>query len=429
MQKSMKQMFLAVLILPVMAVLVHAQGANDWPQWRGQDRDGICKETGLMKTWPKEGPALAWKADDIGGGYSTPSVANGKIFGMSYQSDNETVWALEEKSGKKLWETKLADKGKVGYNEGSRCTPTVDGNNLFVVGVSGDIASLDSISGKIIWKKNFKTDFKGKMMSGWGFSESPLVDGDKVLFTPGGDENTMVALNKTNGDLIWGAKVEGGGGAGYASIVKSKAAGIDQYITWLGKCIIGVDAKSGKLLWRYSANANGTANIPTPIIKDDLVFCSTGYGKGTSLVRLAKKPDGGIDAKEVYYLAEKKNEIQNHHGGMVLLGDKVYFGTGHNNGIPCCLDLNTGKVVWKEEKRPGTGSAAVLYADGMLYFRNQDGTMNLLEASPSGYKLVSSFKLPENSGKPSWPHPVIANGRLLIRDQGKLLAFSIKQAQ
>lgn len=427
MKKSIRKFVMALFVVPCLALSANAQGF-DWPQWRGPDRDGVCKETGLMKSWPKEGPAVAWKAADIGGGYSTPSVAKGKVFGMSYQGENETVWALDEKNGKKLWETNIGQKGKVGYNEGSRCTPTVDGDSLYVVGVSGDIAALNINTGKVLWAKNFAKDFKGKMMSGWGFSESPLVDGDKVLFTPGGDQSAMIALNKKTGATIWSTKVENGGGAGYASIVKSKAGGVDQYITWLGKCIIGVDAKSGNLLWRYSANANGTANIPTPIVKDDYVFSSTGYGSGTSLIKL-NKSSSGFEAKEVFYLNGKKTDIQNHHGGMLLLGDKVYMGTGHNNGIPCCLDMMTGDVVWKEEKRPGTGSAAIVYADGMLYFRNQDGTMNLLEASPKGYKLVSSFKLPDASGKPSWPHPVIANGRLLIRDQGKLIAFSIKQAQ
>lgn len=415
---------------PLIAGNITAQGPYDWGQWRGPQRDGICRETGLLEKWPKEGLAIVWKTAGIGGGYSTPSVANGKIFGMSYQGDNETVWALDEKNGSKIWESKIATKGKVGYNEGSRCTPTVDGKNLYVVGVSGDVVCLESATGKIVWQKSFTKDFKGKMMSGWGFSESPLVDGDKVIVTPGADDAAIVALDKNTGKTIWASKIDAGGGAGYASVVISEAGGIKQYITWLGKCIVGVNAKDGKFLWRYGANANGTANIPTAIVKGDLVFCSTGYGKGTSLIRLVPDGKGGIEAKEVYYLKEQSKDIQNHHGGMVLLGDHVYFGTGHNNGIPCCLELATGKVVWKEEKeRKGSGSAGVLYADGKLYFRNQDGTMNLLEATTKGYNLLGSFKLAEPSNKPSWPHPVIANGRLIIRDQDKIFSYSVKAAQ
>ncbi len=429
MQKNLLRLALIVSFGSVIAANASAQGPYDWGQWRGPQRDGICKETGLLQTWPKEGPPLVWKTAGIGGGYSTPSIANGKIFGMSYQADNETVWALDEKNGTKIWETKIASKGKVGYNEGSRCTPTVDGKNLYVVGVSGDVVCLESAEGKILWQKNFAKDFKGKMMSGWGFSESPLIDGDMVIVTPGADDATLVALDKNTGKTIWASKVEAGGGAGYASVVISEAGGIKQYITWLGKCIVGVNAKDGKLLWRYGANANGTANIPTAIVKGDLVFCSTGYGKGTSLIRLIPDGKGGIEAKEVYYLKDQSKDIQNHHGGMVLLGDHVYFGTGHNSGIPCCLEMATGKVVWKEEKRPGSGSAGVLYADGKLYFRNQDATMNLLEATTKGYNLLGSFKLAEPSGKPSWPHPVIANGRLIIRDQDKIFSYSVKAAQ
>ncbi|MSR32153.1 MAG: polyvinylalcohol dehydrogenase [Gemmataceae bacterium] len=423
--------FWASLALTLSPVILLA-GPFDWPQWRGDARDGICKETGLLSSWPKEGPPLVWKTAGLGGGYTTPAIADGRILGMSYQGEEEVLWAREEKTGKELWKTKIASKGKVGHNEGSRCTPTVDGGVLYAVGLSGDLVCLNVQDGKTVWTKNYAKDFKGRMMSGWGFSESPLVDGDKLICTPGGDDAAVVALDKKTGNLLWSAKVPQGGGAGYASLVISEAGGIRQYITWLGKNIIGVSAKEGKLLWRYAGNANSTANIPTAIVKNDLVLSSTGYGGGaTSLLRLQADGKGGIEAKEVYKVTgeDPRNKIQNHHGGMVLLGDYAFFGMGHNNGIPCCLELLTGKLVWKEEKRPGSGSAAMLYADGKLYFRNQDGTMNLLEASPKGYNLISSFKLPEPSGKPSWPHPVIANGRLYIRDQDKLFCFSVKAAQ
>ena len=202
MQKNLLNLALIVSFGSVIVANASAQGPYDWGQWRGPQRDGICKETGLLQTWPKEGPLLVWKVAGIGGGYSTPSVANGKIFGMSYQADNETVWALDEKNGAKIWETKIAPKGKVGYNEGSRCTPTVDGKNLYVVGVSGDVVCLESNSGKILWQKNFVKDFKGKMMSGWGFSESPLIDGDMVIVTPGADDAALVALDKNTGKTI-----------------------------------------------------------------------------------------------------------------------------------------------------------------------------------------------------------------------------------
>jgi outer membrane protein assembly factor BamB len=397
----------------------------DWPQWQGQDRNAMSKETGLLKSWPKDGPPIAWKAKGIGGGYSTPSVAGGRVFGMGSRNNDEAVWALDEANGKELWSTSISPKlARVGYGEGPRGTPTVDGDKLYAVGVDGDLVCLETATGKEVWRTNYKKDLKGKMMSGWGYCESPLIDGKNLICTPGGDDATLAALDKDTGEVKWKAAVPNGGGSGYASIVVSEACGVRQYITLLRSCIVGVSAKDGKFLWRYDKVANGTANIPTPIVTGDMVFCSTGYGKGAALLHLVPTSEAGVKAEEVYFL--KGDVFQNHHGGMVLLGNHVYAGHGHNAGSPTCLELKTGKIVW-QEKGAGSGSAAIAYADGHLYFRHQNGVMSLVEAAPSGYKETGKFKLPDNSGKASWPHPILANGKLYIRDQDVLLCFDVKE--
>ncbi len=403
--------------------------AQDWPRWRGVNGQGISPETGLLKKWPSDGPPLLWRVDHLGMGYSTPTIAGGKIFGMSYDGQDEIVWALAEKDGKKLWSIKIAAANKrIGYNEGSRSSPTVDENRLYVLGTSGDLVCLETASGNVVWQKNLQKDFGGRMMSGWGYSESVLIDGEKVICTPGGDAAALAALNKKNGATIWKSSISNAGGAGYASPVVAEVGGVRMYITWLGKAVVGVNAKDGKFLWRYENPAGRTANIPTAIVKDDYVFCSSGYSPGGSGLIQLIPANGGIQAKEIYYL--EPNTFRNHHGGVILVGDHVYGGHGQNKGIHSCIEFKTGKIVWQENTRDinNKGSAAYLYADGHFYVRHQDGTMMLLKANPEKYDEVSRFKLPYDSGKPSWPHPVIAKGRLYIREQDVLLCFDVKDA-
>jgi hypothetical protein len=263
------------------------------------------------------------------------------------------------------------------------------------------------------------------MMSGWGYCESPLVDGERLICTPGGDDAALVALDRKTGEEIWRARVRDAGGAGYASPVVAEVKGIRMYITWLGSGLVGVRAKDGKLLWRYDRNHNTTANIPTPIVKGDLVFSSTGYGAGSALLRLVPDGKGGVKAKEQYFL--DGDTMQNHHGGMVLVGDHVYCGREHNQGYPTCVELKTGKIAWKQGRGPGSGSAAVLYADGHLYFRYDDNVMALIEATPKGYRLKSKFTLPDDTGRPGWQHPVIADGKLYLRGSTTLLCYDIKR--
>jgi outer membrane protein assembly factor BamB len=404
-----------------------ADNRPQWPQWRGPNRDSICTEKGLLTQWPAEGPKLLWQSKSIGLGYSTPVIANGRIYAMSWRGDQDGVWAANEADGNELWFTKIgeADK-KIGYPDGSRCSPTVDGNRLYALTANGDLACLDDQDGRIIWQTSFKKNFGGKVMSMWGFSESPLIDGDKLIATPGGADNTIVAFDKNSGSVLWRAKIADGGGAGYSSPVSMTVAGRKMYLSMLGKCLVAVDADTGAELWRYSKVSGRVANIPTPIIIGDHIFCTTGYSAyngGSALLKIV--PDsGGLRAQEIWHLGA--NQFMNHHGGVVLVNGHFYGGHGQNDGQLTCVEMSSGKVKYRV-RGPGKGSAAILYADGHLYYRYQDGTMALVKVNPNKEEVVSKFKLPNDSGKPSWPHPVICDGKLYIRDMDVLMCFDVKK--
>jgi outer membrane protein assembly factor BamB len=436
-------MYRAVLSLALTALLFSAGSAQDtppntdWAQWRGPNRDGVCTETGLLKEWPKDGPKLLWSAKEVnkgknvGTGYSSVAIASGRIYTLGDRDGKQHLICLDEPTGKALWATPFSPTWGDG---GPRCTPTVDGTRVYGMSPHGILVCAATEDGQILWKKDLKADFGGEMMSGWSYSESPLVDGDKLICTPGGKKTAMVALNKESGSVVWKCEIpwepewkSKHGGAGYASIVIANVGGIRQYITLFGQKLglVGVDASNGKYLWHYEKMANDTANIPTAIVQDDCVFASTAYGAGAALIRLVPDGNGGIDAKEVYFL--KANKLQNHHGGMVRLGDYVYGGHGHGDGKPFCLELKTGKFAWGPERGAGSGSAGVLYADGRLYFRYQDNTMALIEASPKSYNLISSFQLPKGTSPPGWQHPVIHGGKLFIRANDQLYCYDIKR--
>lgn len=401
-----------------------ARSEGGWPQWRGPNRDGISRETGLLNAWPESGPPITWKASGLGGGYSSVAVAGGRIFTMGKFGGETRLLAIGVEDGRIQWNT------AVGGGDAPNCTPTVDGDLVFAVSHGGDLLCAEAATGREVWRKNFSRDFGGKMMSGWGYSESPLVDGDRLIVTPGAPNAMMAALDKRTGNVIWQAAMPanvgsaGQDGAGYSSIVVSNAAGTKQYVQLVGRGVIGVDARNGNMLWGYNRVANGTANVPTPIVTGDFVLCSSGYGDGgTALLRLTGSR-GQINAQEVWY--KKSNELQNHHGGMILIGDHVYMGHGHNNGFPVCFDLKSGRDMWRPGRGPGTGSAAVVCADGNLYFRYENGEMALIEATPTAYKLKGSFKIGIKNGQ-SWPHPVIADGRLYLRDQQEMLCYDVRK--
>jgi outer membrane protein assembly factor BamB len=554
---------LALLFATGTALPAHAAETFDWPQWQGPDRNAMSKETGLLKEWPKAGPPLAWKISGLGGGDSTPSVAAGRIYGMSHRGGDEFVWALSEQDGKELWAVRIASAFTTSWpqsKEGPSATPTVDGDRLYVMGLAGNVACLQAADGKVVWQRHLMADFGGRMPM-WSYRESPLVDGDKVICTPGGDETTMVALNKLTGETIWKTFVparagetqnrdssanrpnvietdlllstldkdkngeisadelaaaptvllkldknqdgvisedevssasaapaaqgrrRGGGlmrmmkahsamdanenggldaaeiknavaslqridanrdgkltedevgmkhfgpqdtGAGYSSAIAIDLGGQRQYVQFLATTVAGVAAADGRLLWRYDKPANGMRlNISTPIYHDGHVFATSAYGAGGGLARLTQNASGEFAAEEVWF----SKSMENHHGG-VILHDGALFGAngGNGGGYLACLDFKTGEVLWNErdaDKRRVT-KGSVAFADGRIYYRTEEGPIVLIEPSRKEFVERGRFEQPERTDKPAWAHPVIANGKLYIRDQDTLFCYNVK---
>jgi outer membrane protein assembly factor BamB len=404
-----------------------APPGGNWPQWRGPLRDGVSTETGLLKQWPAAGPRRLFAAPGMGAGFSSVAIAAGRIYTMGDFRDGQHVLALDEENGRVLWSTRVGGRHDDEYG-GPRATPTIDGALLYTMDTDGDLVCLETVTGRERWRKSLTRDF-GAQTPGWMFAESPLVDGDRVVVAPGTRRAAMVALNKLTGAEIWRTAMPAIGSAGndspeYSSIVISNGGGVKQYVRLIGRGVIGVRASDGAYLWGYNRVANGTANISTPIVTGNMVFASTGYSTGGALLEIAPQPPGGATAHEKYFL--RPSTFQNHHGGMVLIGGYVYAGTGHRMGIPICLELATGKVMWGGDIRnAGSGSAAVTAADGHLYFRYENGVMMLIEATPRAYVEKGSFEIP-NVRNPSWSHPVIAAGRLYLREQDVLNVYAVK---
>jgi alcohol dehydrogenase (cytochrome c) len=634
--------------------------AADWPQWQGPNRDGKSADTGLLKQWPENGPPLAWRIDKLGGGDGGPAIAAGRIFVMSNRGDKEVVWALSEKDGSETWATPLGpafQQQPSQGREGPSCTPTVDGERLYVEGMGGKVACLQVQDGKIVWQRSLTEDFGGRRPM-WSYRESPLVDGDKVIVTPGGTDAILVALNKLTGATIWKAKMPdspagaseapggfggsrggpggpgsaggpgggrggsggagggsapgvtgtkdpglfssehfsmtafsckipngkylaklyfaetyqgitgpglrvfsfnvqgrefkdfdiwakaggpkrayietvpvevtngefrvvftpkvenpainaieilpqpeggapgttivrikagsaatftdssgniwqpdqgfeggmtnpmtggsggfggspgggqvgpggfgggrggpggfggfgGGGGAAYASPIAIDFEGQRQYVQLTARALIGVAASDGKFLWRYDKPANGMGlNCSTALSYDGMVFASSAYGAGGGLVKLSKDADGVIKAEEVY----ATRDMQNHHGGMILLDGYLYGASGGNEGgALVCLDFKTGKVLWDQRATVGRrAKGSLAFADGLLYYRMEDGTIVLIEPDPKQYTERSRFQQPDRTRLPAWSHPVVANGKLYVRDQDVLFCYNVK---
>jgi outer membrane protein assembly factor BamB len=412
--------------VPVTGFAATGAPASDWPQWRGPERSGVSLESGLLKQWPAEGPKLLWQVNDIGDGYSTPSVVGTRIYLMSNRGmENEFVQALSTKDGTPLWTTRVGNVGNPNQNPPypkARSTPTVDKDFIYALGSDGDLACLETKSGKIRWQKNIRKEFGGQPGE-WAYAESPLVDGDVVVVTPGGAEATMVALNKKTGALIWKSAIPGGEPAGYASAIVVQGGGRKQYVQLLSKGMVGVDAKTGQFLWRYKEVAKGPAQYFTPVSDNGFVYCGA-LGVGGGLVRF--KPDGGgVAAEQVYF----ERGLPNGMGGAVLVGNYLY-GTEVGQKL-LAVEFTTGMVKWQVES---IGWASVAYADGLLYLHGINGEIALVEATPEAYRIKGRFTPPVQPKKKqvgpypegSFAYPVIANGRLYIRDLGTLWAYDIK---
>ncbi len=403
---------------------------SDWPQWRGPERNGVSHERGLLKQWPESGPKLLWQVNDIGDGYSTPAVVGNRIYLMSnHGMENEFVQALSTQNGKPVWTTRVGNVGNPNQNPPypkARSTPTVEGSFVYALGSDGDLACLEAKTGKIRWQKNLRKEFGGQPGE-WAYAESPLVDGDVVIVTPGGATATIVALNKRTGATIWKSAIPGGDEAGYASAIVVQAGGRKQYVQFLSKGIVGVDAKTGEFLWRYKEAAKGPAQYFTPVARDEYVYGGA-LGIGGALVRL-KSDGGGVAAEQVYFERGLPNGI----GGAVVIGDHLY-GTEIAGGELVAIEFATGKIKWKAES---IGRVSVAYADGLLYLHGLNGDIALVEATPEGYRekgRVTPPNQPQHKQVGQFPemafsYPVIANGRLYIRDLGTLWAYDVKASR
>jgi outer membrane protein assembly factor BamB len=391
--------------------------AADWPQWRGPNRDDVGKETGLLKHWPEGGPKLAWLNREAGLGYSSFSVVGGKLFTLGARGSTEFLIALSTKDGSELWATPVADLYKNGFGDGPRSTPTVDGERVYTLSGGGTLLCANVADGKMVWKANLQ-EFGGGI-PGWGYCESPLIEGEKVVCTPGGSKGAIAALDKKTGKLIWQSK-DFTDGAQYASIIAANHNGARQLIQLTQQSIVGVNAADGSVLWKTPFRGQ-TAVIPTPLFKAGQVYVTADYGVGCKSVRIGP-------GNEVTDLYENK-VMKNHHGGVILVGDHVYGYSGNVGWV--CQDFKTGSEVWLERSKLGKG--AIGYADGMLYLLSEDnGTVVLLEASPKGWNEHGRFKLEPLSTQRSsrgrvWTHPVVSNGHLYLRDQEFLFCFDVKQ--
>lgn len=405
--------------------LMDSTSAADWPQWRGPQRNGISQETGLLQEWPREGPKLLWKATDIGSGYGAPAVVGDRIFLLANEGlDNEFVQALAIKDGTRAWKTRLGAVGnpKMEPNfPAARSTPTVEGDALYALGSDGDLACVETGAGRIRWQKQLRTEAGGKPGT-WAYAESPLVDGDTLVCTPGGSQATLMALNKKTGEVLWRCALPEGDDAAYASAIVVETGGVRQYVQLLQKGLVGVDAKTGKPLWRFAkAVSRFNANIPSPVSSGDMVYVGSA-GTGGGAVRL-KASAAGVEAEPVYFEAKLPTAI----GGVVHVGDDLYGTTGQ---AMLCLEFATGKLKWEER---ALGAASLCLANGRFYLHGENGEVALVEPSPESYREKGRFSPP---GQPahsspmekSWAYPVVAGGRLYVRDHGILWCYDVAAA-
>ncbi|HEU4678672.1 MAG TPA: PQQ-binding-like beta-propeller repeat protein [Terrimicrobiaceae bacterium] len=395
----------AALLLSTLPLL-----AADWPQWRGPNRDGISPETGLLKSWPAGGPKLVWKTTGLGEGYSSFSVAAGRLYTQGQRSGTQYVMAFDVTTGKKLWEVENGRAYEERRGNGPRGTPTIDGDRLYALAADGSLACLDNKTGKKIWGFNIVTKYSGDVPH-WGISESPLIDGARVIVQPGGSGASIVALDKMTGKEIWKSA---GDPAAYSSAVLAQVGGIKQLLHFTSQGAVGLRADNGEQLWRYTQVSNRTANIATPIYRNGHAFFSSDYGTGAALLKLDSDPSGKR-AQEIYFTREMKN----HYSSSVLIGQHLY---GFSSSILTAMKFDDGSVAWRDRS---VRKGSVISADGMLYAQGENGTIALVEASPTAYKELSRFSI-TIGGYPLWTLPVIADGHLYLRDQDNLYRYAIK---
>jgi outer membrane protein assembly factor BamB len=402
--------FVTAVVTLSLSTAVSNRTLDDWPQWRGPNRDGRSAERGLLKTWPAGGPPLAWQAKGAGEGYSSFAAADGRLITLGARGDREYVIAFDAGSGKQLWATAHGRRFGNDRGDGPRGTPTVEGDRIYAFGASGDLSVLEASSGKVLWAVNVLQKFGGSNIT-WGLSESPLVLADRILVNAGGPQSSIVALNKKDGAVLWRSQSDE---AGYSSAVLHEGGGVREAIFFTGQRALGVDVADGRLLWSYDKVANGTANIATPIVRGNHVFLSSDYGTGAALLELT--PGGGsVRAREVYFT----KEMRNHHASSVLVGDYLY---GFSSAILTAMRFDSGQVAWRDRS---VGKGSLVFADERLYLFSENGVVGLAEAAPDAYREHGRFQIKTGS-LPTWAHPIVSGGKLFLRDQDTVYAYNVR---
>jgi outer membrane protein assembly factor BamB len=388
----------------------------DWPQFNGLHRDNKSLETGLLPTWPAGGPRRAWASRGLGAGYSSVAVVNGVVYTMGNKGASEAIIALDAGTGEKIWSTPFAWAAHLSVGDGPRSTPSVSAGAVYGLGGYGDLVCLDAGSGAIRWKTNILHDFKAQNIA-WGICESVLIDEDRLICTPGGDNATLVALDPKTGKLLWKALVPEKDRAGYASATVADVGGVRQYVQFTASGTVGIRADDGKFLWRENSAANFSANCSSPQVAGGLVFSSSSYGTGGALVQLSAN-HSTVTAKLVY----RTHDLSSHHGDMVIVDGMLYGAS--DSGVLTCIDLASGKVKWRSRS---VGKGAVTYADGRIYLRSEEGPVVLVEATGAGYRELGRLEPPKSKNSSAWSHPVVAAGKLFLRDQDTLLCYDLKR--
>jgi outer membrane protein assembly factor BamB len=402
--------FVTAVVTLSLSTAVSNRTLDDWPQWRGPNRDGRSAERGLLKTWPAGGPPLAWQAKGAGEGYSSFAAADGRLITLGARGDREYVIAFDAASGKQLWATAHGRRFGNDRGDGPRGTPTVEGDRIYAFGASGDLSVLEASSGKVLWAVNVLQKFGGSNIT-WGLSESPLVLADRILVNAGGPQSSIVALNKKDGAVLWRSQSDE---AGYSSAVLHEGGGVREAIFFTGQRALGVDVADGRLLWSYDKVSNGTANIATPIVRGNHVFLSSDYGTGAALLELT--PGGGsVRAREVYFT----KEMRNHHASSVLVGDYLY---GFSSAILTAMRFDSGQVAWRDRS---VGKGSLVFADERLYLFSENGVVGLAEAAPDAYREHGRFQIKTGS-LPTWAHPIVSGGKLFLRDQDTVYAYNVR---
>ncbi len=411
MKKKQLITFVFILVL-VQSTMGRNAIVSDWPQWQGPHRTGISTETGLLKSWPEKGPSVDWTISGLGAGYGSLAIVGNRLYVQGVKGTESVLYSLNLADGKTVWTRALGSSLREGRGDGPRGTPTVDADRIYALSENGDLAGMKLADGSVIWQRNILKDFGGSNPK-WLISESPLVDGNNLIVSPGGKDAGIVALDKMTGKTVWQTKGLSDEAA-YSSCIVSDVGGVRTIFGFTSDAAVGVRATDGKLMWRYERVANRTANITTPILHDNKVFYTSAYDTGAALLSL-KTQGGEVKAEEIYFT----RDMMNHHGGVVLVNGYLY---GFSNQMLTCMEFATGKVMWKDRS---VGKGTVTYADGNLYLLGENNMAGLAEATPTGYKEKGRFEI-SDQGKPSWAHPVVSGGKLYIRNQGILTCHNIK---